>query len=76
MTHPLKQLRDIILNESSITSGNLISVTNDEALVSTKLGIKKMKIGNSSVRVGDNVVIEDNVVVGKNITGSLKIFER
>ena len=61
MTQPLRDLRAIILNEKNISSGIILDITGDTALVSTSAGIQEITLATGKVfKVGDEVVIKNN----------------
>lgn len=76
MSHPLKQLRDLIINESKVTSGTVIKLDDDETLVATRFGIKKMAVADPFVKNGDKVTVENNIVTGVDRSGSVPVFVR
>ncbi len=62
----LKQLQSILNPVQSYTSGNVVSIEGDRAVVSTVNGRVNVSIGIiSSLAVGNKVHIADGVITGK-----------
>jgi len=66
MTDPLKEMRELIVQESQVDEG-VITVLNEDGtfLVSTRLGVATVSGNTDLFQVGDSVKIVDGVITAK-----------
>lgn len=74
----LKAMRDLIVQETQIDEGKIVSIDEDgNFLVSTKIGIKVVSGSKTIFQVGDSVKVLDGAITFKtSVEDDLIVHER
>ena len=79
MADSLKAMRDLIVQETQIDEGEIVSINDDgDFLVSTKIGIQVVSGDSTFFQVGDSVKVLDGAITFKKSTeeDDLVVHER